>query len=373
MKKTLLGTILFISLIAKSQSYPIPFDFKNKQGYMNTEGKIILPPIYDYADNFINGVAVVAIRNQPCVINTNGTRIIDTGLYQSISRFENGLAAATDYDNHKFYITLKGYKAITLADSIYEARPFSEGVAVIAIKLDEHETKFNHDIATLGYRFAFIDTTGKLLTHFIFEDADDIHAGLARVRQGFKFGLVNTKGELILKPTYYNIGLFSNGLAVADENGKYGFINQKGELVIKPIFDYAYNFSGGLAGFYNKGKHGYIDSTGTIIIPAQFDQIKPFAEGKAAVLLNGKWGFIDQTGTLVLRNVFDNASVFSEGKCAVLIKRNWGFIDTRGSLIIPAEFDAAGSFSNGVADVVYHDINLYINATGTLLPIVEKK
>jgi hypothetical protein len=371
MKNIFCVSLLFISLQSFAQ-YLFPIEIKGKWGYMNADGQMVLPAQYDYADDFAGDYAVVAKGNQPCIINKKGKAIIDTGLYQFISPVSEGLAAVTDYQKHKFFINMLGKKVITLSDSIYEVRKFKNGLAVVSKQLDMHETKFGRDISTLGYRFGFMDMTGKMVTDFVFDDADDMRNGIAKIKQGILFGLLDSTGTIIRKPTYNNIGNFNEGLAVADVNGKYGYINTKGDLVIPATFEYAYDFSEGLAGIWSTKKYGYINASGTLIIPATFDQIKPFSEGRAAILKEGKWGFIDKTGTLVLRNVFDNASVFKEGKCAVLLKRYWGFIDMRGALIIPADFDAVGSFEDGVADVVYHDINVYINSRGMIIPDLKK-
>lgn len=365
-----LSLIPFFSL-AQGKLYPV--EMKNKWGYMNTEGKMMLPFEYDYADEFQEGLAVVAVKNMPCIINTSGTRIIDTGLFQFISPFNEGLAAAREFDGAQFYINTQGTKIISLPPYIYEARKFNNGVAVVSKKLDKHELKFGRDIATLDYRFGLMDKSGAMITDFIFEDADDMLGEVTRVRQRFTFGLVNARGEWVAKPIYANIGSFNEGKAVVDFNGKYGYINTQGKMVIKPTFPYAYSFSEGLAGVYIKNKYGFIDSSGTIKIPATYEQIKPFSEGLAAVMKDGKWGFINTSGEWVLRNVFDNVSVFSEGKCAVLVKKYWGFIDKQGNMAIPAEYDAVGSFYEGIADVVYRDINLYINQRGVLLPILKKE
>ncbi|MES2558939.1 MAG: WG repeat-containing protein [Bacteroidota bacterium] len=373
MKKIILLFLVCVTFTVLAQQKYYPVEIKYKWGYMDAEGRLVLPATFDYADEFYEGLAVVAVRNLPCVINEKGLRIIDTGLYQHISHFSQGLAAAMDFSGRKFYINTKGYKVITLPEDIYESRTFSEGIAVVSKKHEEHVTKFGRDISTLGYRFAYINMRGELVSEYVFEDADDIVNGYARFRQGTKFGLINTKGEIVIKPTYNNIGNFNSGLAVVDVDGKYGYINTEGILVIKPQFEYAYDFTEGLAGVWMKGKYGFINKEGTITIQPTFDQIKPFAEGKAAAMKDGKWGFINKEGVWVLRNVFDNASVFSEGRCAVMIKRGWGFIDATGALVIPADFDAVGSFHDGIADVVYRDISLYINLQGQLLPILEKK
>jgi hypothetical protein len=369
----------WILLLLMAATYPVaaqraffPVEIKGKWGYMNAEGKMVLPAVYDYADDFYEGVAVVAVKNLPCLIDEKGKRLVDTGLYENISHVSEGLSAVTDYNKRKFYINTKGEKVITLAPDIYEARVFSEGIAVVSKQLEEHQTKFGRDISTLGYRFAYINNKGEYITEFVYDDADEARKGLARVRTGTKFGLIDTKGATVLKPAYNNIGNFNEDMAVVDANGKFGYINTKGELVIKTNYNLGYNFTDGLAAVWINGKFGFINKAGELKIPAIFDQVKPFSEGRAGAMKDGKWGFIDASGNWVLRNVFDNTSVFSEGMCAVLIKKYWGFIDMRGALVIPAEYDAVGSFHDGVADVVYRDINLYVNQRGQLLPILDK-
>jgi hypothetical protein len=371
MKNRLIIAFLFVSFQSVAQVL-FPIEIIGKWGYMDTDGEIVLPAVYDYADDFADEYAVVAKGNQPCIINKKGKAVIDTGFYQFISPVSEGFAAVVDYKKHKFYVDMKGRKVISLPDSIYEVRKFKNGLAVVSTQYDFHETKFGRDISTIAYRFGYMDTTGKMVTGFVYDDADDMHDGIAKVRQGLHFGLINIQGQWILQPTYNSIGYFNEEKAPVEIGGKYGYINTKGELIIPAIFDYAYDFTEGLAGVWTAGKYGYINATGSLVIPATFDQIKPFSEGKAAILKEGKWGFIDKTGALVLKNMFEDASVFSEGKCAVVYKRRWGFIDTRGAMIIPAEFDAVGSFENGVADVVYHDINMYINSQGTILPHMKK-
>jgi len=369
--------LLFITACAPSllfaQQKLFPIEKNGKWGYMDKEGKLALPFQYDYADEFMDGMAVVAVKNLPCIINTDGKRVIDTGSYQFISSFGEGMAVARTFNNEQYYIDANGEKIITLTADVYEARKMKNGAAVVSKKFDQRFTRFGKEFSTLSYKFAFINNEGIFITEYIFDDADDMIDGIARVKQGGKFGIINNKGEWIVKPTFGNIGNFNEGKVVVESGGKYGFVNSKGYLIIKPDFDYAFNFSEGLAGVWIKEKYGFIDETGTVKIMAKYDQIKPFAEGKAAVLLNGKWGFINKDGEWVLRNVFDNASVFSEGKCAVLVKRYWGFIDAQGALVIPAEYDAVGSFSDGIADVVYRDMNLYINERGRLLPDLNNK
>lgn len=373
MKKSLLLVPVLLSLFASAQGKLFPIEIKDKLGYMDQSGKMVIAAQYDYADDFVDGLAVVALNNMPCVINEKNVRVIDTSLYQFISAFSEGLAAVRDFHGKKFYISPRGEKVITLPDEVYEARRFRNGLACVSRQLDEHVMKFEKDIATIGYRFGYIDKQGKQVMDFMFEDADDFLGGLARVKVKGKFGIIDTKGAWVLPAEYGNIGHFSEGKAVIDAMGRYGYADTKGQIVIKPQFDLAFDFNEGLAAVWNSStkKYGFINEAGELKIPMEYDDVQPFGEGKAAVLKEGKWGFIDKSGTLVLRHVFDQASVFREGRCAVLVKRRWGFIDAAGSLVIPADYDAVGSFDHGVADVVYRNISVYVDPRGNVLPVLR--
>lgn len=375
MKIRLLFISCLISVYVNAQVKFYPIEIKGKWGYMDKLGNMVIQPMYDYADDFNEGFAVVALKNLPCVINSKNERVVDTSVFQFISGYSDGLASARDFQQKKFYINTKGEKVITLPDEVYEARKFKNGYACVSKQVDEHLLKFQHDIVTLGYRFGYIDKTGKQAIDFIYEDADDFDKnGLARVKVKNKFGIINAKGEFVLPAEYGNIDQFYEDRAVVDAMGKYGYTDTKGMIVIKPQFDMAYDFCDGLAAVADlkAKKFGFINSEGQIVIPVIYDDVKPFSEGKAAVFKDGKWGFIDKNGKLIVLNVFDNASVFSEDRCAVLVKRKWGFIDETGRLVIPAEYDAVGSFDNGVADVVYHGISAYVNLSGNILPILKK-
>lgn len=349
-----------------------PIEIKGKWGYMDNQGKMIIDAQYDMADDFKDGYAVVALNNLPCVIDFGNKRVIDTGLYRIIGYFSEGLSCVRDYQNHFFYIDSKGTKVIRLSDSIYDARPFMNGVAVVANQFDRHEIKFEVDISTIGFRFAYINKKGNYITPFIYDDADDMQDGIARVKKGTVFGLIDTSGTEIVKPVFSLLDEFFEGKAAANANGKWGYINRKGEWVIPAQFDLTFDFNEGMAGFWLKGKYGFIDHTGKVAVPAQFEQIRAFSEGKAAVQKDGKWGFINTKGETVIPFNYDNATVFSEGMCAVVIKRHWGFIGSAGNLTVSPEFDAVGSFEDGVADAVYHGISLYINKSGDVLPKLNR-
>jgi hypothetical protein len=367
MKKLLLILLSIIASTAFAQQL-FPIKVKSKWGYTNVAGKLVIQATYDYAEYFFEGRAVVALNNQPCVINEQNVRIIDTGLYISIQRYSEGLARVTDVKLKQFYVDLSGKVIFELKGNYYDARPFKNGLAGVTRNVELHETKFNRDIVTLGYLFGYINKNGEEVVPCKYDDADDYANGLARVKLNGKFGYIDTDGKEVIALKYKNLGKFMEGKAVVEVNGKYGFIDTLGNEIIKPVYDYAFDYSEGVAAVMMEGKYGFIDATGKLIINPQYQTVRPFSDGMAAVKIENKWGFIDATGKLVLRPVFDDATLFVEQRCPVLLKRKWGFIDKSGRLVIPAEFDAVGTFSNGLAEVNIGQVEVYVNHSGIIIP-----
>ncbi len=141
--------------------------------------------------------------------------------YESASSFGSGLAPVTLY-GHQMYIDKNGNEKIN-ADGFSYTQCFYNGYAVV-----KNSEK----------KYAFIDTTGKNKTGFIYTYADGFSSGLAAVCLDGKCGFL----DLNLKPAvpliYQSVDYFSeSGLAhVLTMDGKHGYINKKGEFVIPAIY-----------------------------------------------------------------------------------------------------------------------------------------
>ncbi|GAB1462951.1 WG repeat-containing protein [Pedobacter sp.] len=151
-----------------------------------------------------------------------------------------------------------------------------------------------------------------------------------------KTGFINTEGKTIVPFQYENAGNFNEGLAPIQLNKKWGFIDLNNKLVIKPQFNNAQSFNEGFAPYaeggkwnggdypyFEGGKWGYIDKTGKIIIKAQFDLVGDFSEGLAAVGTNNNqslfYGYINKTGKVVIKHFYNHADRFSNGIALVVI------------------------------------------------------
>ena len=93
---------------------------------MDTKGKIIIPFVYDLADDFKNGIAIVQKNGKCGIIDKKGNQITDL-LYEHIDKFDNdqsGLARVSR-DRKWGFITKSGEEIIPC---IYQNANFSEKV-----------------------------------------------------------------------------------------------------------------------------------------------------------------------------------------------------------------------------------------------------
>jgi hypothetical protein len=371
MKRIIFSTIILSIFTISVQAQKLfPILLKEKWGYMNQEGKVVITPKYDIAQDFNEGFAVVALGNMPCLIDRNEKRVIDTGLYQFISRYNEGSCAVRDFKKRWFYIDGNGSTILKLDSFIYEANPFNNGLARVSRQQDDVTQKFGFDISNLSYRFAYINKKGKYVSEFKYRDAEDFDNNIARVKENMMTYLVNTTFEKKCDETT-EIGKFNDGLAVFIDNGKFGYMNLNGEKIIAANFDYASMFYNGLAEVEMNGKSCFIDTLGNKKFEPIYEELRPYAEGFAGYKQNNKYGFVNSKGEMMMQPYYDDVAYFNNGLCPVRKGQNWGAINKEGKLILKLEFDFVSPFEDGIAEVIYKGVSLYADTKGNLLPIWE--
>jgi hypothetical protein len=215
-----------------------PAEQQKKWGYVNPVGKFAIPPQFESAGPFSEGVAAVEVEG----------------------RFG--------------YIAPDGH--VVIEPKYFWAGPFSDGHAwVLTSKPRAPLGTGEYGIVLFG-RFTFIDHSGReVRAPFWAEHISSFSEGLAAVRPGKIYGGCSEK---------------------------VGYLNTKGEWRIKPQFDDARDFTDGLAPVnrggkcYAGGKWGYIDTDDTLAIPFQYDYATTFSNGHACVREAAQWKIIDKTG-----------------------------------------------------------------------------
>lgn len=267
---------------------------KNKKmGFMNEEGKIVIPLIYDYADYFAEGLAYVVTKTEPYTsvvsfIDKTNTKILTLKGYDAYSRqFHEGLFAVKNSDGWG-YIDRSG-KVVIKNQYAACGKDFDNGFATVGVWVGS------------GTKYGIIDRNGKEIFPLKYYDISDGFAdGIFCVRDfngtDIKFGAVDKSGKIIIPFIYNSTRNIGSGLIEVDKDGKSGAVNSSNKIIIPIKYDLMGRFSEDLCIVVVNDKYGYVNSIGDEIIPVKYDRVWPFKNGEAIVQLEGKEFYINTKG-----------------------------------------------------------------------------
>ncbi|MFE1743625.1 WG repeat-containing protein [Coleofasciculus sp. H7-2] len=247
-----------------------------KYSYIDTTGKSVSQPQFDWVDSFNSGLARVKMGYKWSYIDKTG-KLVSRFQFDSAKPVQEELALIK-IDNKYGYLDTKGNLLILLR--VDDAESFSEGYA--PVKIDG--------------KWGYIDKTWNLKIPYQFDSADSFSGGMARIGVGGKYGYIDTTGKLVMLPQFEDAKAFSEELAAVKIAGKWEYIDKTGQVVILPQFEDAESFLEGLAAVKIAGKWGYINKTGKLVIPTEFDNAQPFSQGLALVNIGGSWRSSGENG-----------------------------------------------------------------------------
>jgi hypothetical protein len=318
-------------------------------GYIDVAGNIAIPPKYQGAYEFAEGLALVVTKEKdpPCYrrsfIDNTGKVVILTSFCASFA-----------------FISPIGQVEPEGVSSFRDGVALIRGSEPTSLEVTDGKT-----VTRFAGKLTYIDRSGKTILQPAVDNAWSFSEGLAAIQMNKKFGFMDKGGRITVKTVYDSVLLtFSQGLAGVKLQGKWGFIDRLGNSVIAPRFNDCGAFSETLAAVEMQGKWGYIYRTGKMAIETKFQEAQRFSEGLAAVKMGGKWGYIDKTGMMVIDTEFQEALSFSAGLAAVQMGTKWGYIDKTGKQLTKVQFEDAWSFSGSIARVQVLDRIGYINKMG---------
>ena len=307
-------------------------DLDYKTGFITAAAQLIIEPqSLDTRGVFSDGMLMIAGPSE-LLQNTPYGYLGATGKLAIPPRFER----ASDFHEGLAYVEEKMWLEgpIGFIDKT--------GRLVIPLRRQADEPRFSEGLAAVGLDggYGFIDQTGKTVIEPQFSYAGDFSEGLAWVhtRDG-KEGFIDKAGQFVIGPGDYGLtdaSNFSEGLAaVRIHRGKFGYIDKAGRVRIPPRFHDAHPFSGGMARVQVGGKDGYIDKTGRLRVPPRYEFASDFSEGLAAVEVRGRgYGYIDTAGRLRIGPGFAIADSFTDGMARVYTReRGVGYVDKQGKYV----------------------------------------
>ncbi|GAX34074.1 WG repeat-containing protein [Nodularia sp. NIES-3585] len=153
------------------------FKYREKYGYKNKIGQVIIPPQFNLAYEFAEGLASVKLGYKWVYIKLIGEVVI----------------------NYKF----------DLAES------FSQGLARVKI----------------GKKYGYIDLLGSFVIPVEYDYIENFSENLAAVKVGKEWGYISLSGELIINPQFDAAEIFEQGIAKVRIGNKHDYIDCKGKKI----------------------------------------------------------------------------------------------------------------------------------------------
>lgn len=300
-------------------------------GAAQAEGyTLVIPPRYDNASGFSEGLAPIMLDKKWGFIDTAGNEVVPP-----------------KYD---------------------DAENFSEGLAKVG--LGDYKTG----------KYGFIDKAGSEVVPLRYDNAVSFDHGLAAVMLDGKWGFIDQTGQEVAPCKYYTVCAFSDGLArvgMGDgEDGLWGFVDTTGREVIPCQFSRvgdkgddwrwstadAHPFAEGLAAAWvpsdddgeNIGKFGVIDKAGKVVVPfeLEYDEAGKFRDGLMAVMQIDQAGYRDAVGD-AYQTVDEDEDDEDDEDYAITHYAKVGFMDTTGKQVIPLMYTCPFYAGNGCLEARY--------------------
>lgn len=316
--------------------FEVGADSAVRAGYIDSNGKVIIPPIFETQgnygyDDFFDGIALVHIDGKEWYINTKGEKLFrgrDSG------PFSEGLAAFEESGKTGF-LNRQGH--VSILPTFDSAGPFSDGLAA----------------AQVGGKYGYVDLTGTFVIQPSFMLALPFSGGVARVikRRGclyIGYGPCDSFNPLLLP---FALGKYQQP-TMQEPHCTYSFIDKVGRDLFATTYRDAKDFVEGLAPVGDGKRWGYVNASGSLAVPLLYQNAEPFSDGLAAVQTKGRWGYVNHAGNLIIKATFLAAFPFSEGVALTMdTDSQYRFIDKTGLQAIPGSFTIASSFAMGRAHV----------------------
>jgi hypothetical protein len=220
------------------------FTLFGKKGYVSRAGTIAIPPLYDDATPFSEGLAPVTRRGETAYIDTSGRTVI-APRYWTAERFHRGRAVVLVSGRYG-YIDRHG--AFVADPQFTEAGAFGPGDQAVARK---------------GPTRGVVDLSGRW-SELRFDERQRLDDSLSVGTVAGRTGLVRRgDGELIREYPWAEVGPLHEGIAAArGPDGRWGFIELDGRVVSRPRFLRVGRFDHGLCKVATADSLGYVDRSG---------------------------------------------------------------------------------------------------------------
>ncbi len=196
-------------------------------GYLDREGRVIIPAQYEYGNDFYEGKAVVRIKeNEYALINING-EILNKYEYASVGNLREGLLSFKK-DMGEKYGFIDEHGNVVIKPQFTYAQDFSEGRSVVNVS------------GNIMNNYGVIDKEGNYIITPKYNDIillgeNRMAVGVAIDKTspfiGAKYAIADTEGNILTDFIYYEVSNYKSGIASAYDDKNTFFIDKEGNKI----------------------------------------------------------------------------------------------------------------------------------------------
>ncbi|MGL5808110.1 MAG: WG repeat-containing protein [Xenococcaceae cyanobacterium] len=307
-------------------------------GFIDRTGKIVISPQFDKISGIIHKLIVVKVNEKYGFVNSTNMGIVKP-------QFDNvyGYKTASSFSDWAEFTTKEVYRQLDIASNL-----FKDSNKLIKVNIN-------------GKR-SFVDGDGKIVIQPKFERVIFLNEKTALAKINDKFSFIDRTGNILDRSQLNTISDSYEGLAIAiDSWGR--LITLKKPLITRFLDNNLLRSEFSLEYFYNNNlANSYSDLNE--ILPSNFREMLVFSNGRGLIEFDGKYGYINTQGKIVIPLKFEQATPFYKELAGVKVKNKWGFIDRTGKIVIQPQFDEVYPFSDGLARVRVGDTSKYTDKLG---------
>lgn len=260
--------------------------WNGKYGYIDHTGRVVIRPQFSWADDFWRGLGEIYACGHYAFIDASGRiapfRVARPGRLEPHS---DGHKVGFVDEHGQFKIPPSFDEALSFSDGlaavkIGERWGFVDGSGRQVIPAKFTGAYYFHDgvgTADLDSADVLIDKSGRVLaTGFGFEQGI-ASQGRVPVTGDDKSGYLDLLGHIVIPLIYDSVSTFSDGLAAVETAGKWGYIDTSGRVIIPFEFDDAGRFGSGLAAVKLGTRTAFINRSGSFVFDLPFDTPPTFS------------------------------------------------------------------------------------------------
>ncbi len=318
----------------------------NKWGLVDGSGKTVIPPKFEGACPFVGEFSAVMIENKWGLIDKTGKEIIPIGKYEDI-----GISKNYEYFGYSWII--KNYGSLGYSWIIKNIKYYG----------------------SLGY-FRIIKNTPC-------DDLEDLlREGLIAVKSDGKFGFVDKNGKVVIPPRYEEVMPFVRGISAVKRDGKWGFVDKRGKEIVSPTYEFAgycyfiisedesyWCIEGSDYDYLKLGYLPVVKKAGKYSTPfgGEYDFIVQIDSNLFLAKKGGGWGLIDKKNKEVLNFRYDKLFRLHKDLFVYSEKGKFGVISLRRGVIVQPKYNVIFYAGEGMIGLVLNNNAGFADTSGKMI------